>query len=29
MNSFDLFEEFKTYCKDYEVELGNLIINNK
>ena len=28
MNSFDLFEEFKSCCKDYKIELGNLIINN-
>jgi len=28
MIDFEIFEEFKTYCKDYKIELGNLILEN-
>jgi len=28
MKSILLFEEFKIYCKEYEIELGNLIIRS-
>ena len=29
MKSILLFEEFKTYCKEYEIELGNLIVRSE
>lgn len=28
MNSNELFEEFKSYCKKYEIEVGKIVLKN-